>query len=66
MILLTLFLIAQGLMVALLSRFIYIQLFTQHKKTRKEIQEVKTRLTQMRKDLNEIENFLNRKERRKI
>ena len=32
--------------------------FKQHKKTRKDQQEIKTRLTQVRKDLNTIEKLL--------
>ena len=45
MILLTLFLIAQGVMTALLAGFIY----DQHKRTRKETQEIKVRLTNIKK-----------------
>ena len=33
-------------------------IFEQHKKTRKETQEIKTRLTQVRKDLNLIEKIV--------
>ncbi len=54
MVILTLFLIAQGVMIALLASFIY----DQHKRTRKDQQEIKTRLTQVKKDLNTIEKIL--------
>ena len=43
-----------GIINVALANFIYVQ----HKKTRKETQEIKTRLTQVRKDLNTIEKLL--------
>lgn len=43
--------IAIGIMFMLLGKYIR----SEHKKTRKESQEIKTRLTQVRKDLNKIE-----------
>lgn len=45
MIILTLFLIAQGIMNALMAAFIY----DQHKKTRKDLQEIKVKLTNIKK-----------------
>jgi len=49
--------ITTGIMFALFGSYEY----TQHKKTRKESQEIKTRLTQVRKDLNVIEKLLKTK-----
>lgn len=43
--------IAIGIMIALLGKHVS----REHKKTRKESQEIKTRLAQVRKDLNKIE-----------